>query len=675
MPRISETNLNISLHNSTVSSGLVGSLPSFVDNNDGTYTVGDCDVLLYDNDRQEGSPKMYHITGGLRDITTASNEVRYLFVDYNSGSPQYEDWTYAQLPNWNSSDATPIYTMYNENNILIQYFCWDGLGQGLADKNHRRILKTLRFARESGADLSVTDPANSIQCTEGIIWLGSIEHDLPAFDSSTVGHRFYFWHNTGTGLTIDITQTGGIVDSAVVNAGGTGYYQDDVIEITGGGGTGATISLDTVSSGVVTAISIVSGGTGYSNTTGATTYEGWIQQVTTDGTGTYDKVNYDGGDGALPGGGSAGVNPVSDGSFVINWVYRDAKNTYGVIVLGEQSFGTLAEAQGSCIRSDLPIKFSVTDFLIGRIIIQKNGTSANLVESIFSQAPLGLVTSHSALSGLQGGQTEEYFHLNSAQQQHVTAGLPLCLSTYNVTPEKNTVQNVHGSLLAIADQSGTVLNSGTNITGNNGQSKLMISVGAVTTNGTITITGDTVNPDTGAVTASDTENIIIPATNNTTTDTSTTDANGIDLWGFTDGYITTKWFRDGFTISTTDASLTSVDIYQISYEQFNYKTNVVIDSIDANFYVTNTGASLSGHFYTVVVTDSRVDVTQIATEVWTTGTGTAFPVAARYYRIRDGSLDININGSTDGIFVALAFQGVGSYFNDVGLKIWTRILP
>ncbi len=666
MPKISETNSNINLYNSTVSSGLIGALPSFVDNNDGTYTVGDCDVLLYDNDRQEDSPKMYHITGGLRDISSATNEVRYLFVNYNSGSPQYEDWTYAQLSNWDSSSITPIYTMYNENNVFIQYFCWDGLGQGLADKNHRRLLKTIRFARESGGDLSVTDPANSIQCTEGIIWLGSIEHDMPAFNSATVGHRFYFWHNTGTGLTIDITQTGGVVDSAVVNAGGTGYYQDDVIEITSGGGTGATISLDTVSSGVVTAISIVSGGTGYSNTTGAITYEGWTQQLITDGTGVYNKTDYDS---------SAGVNPVDDGDYVVNWVYRDARNVYCVIMLGDQGFSTLAEAQGSTPRNNIPDKFYVTDFLVGRIIIQKDGTSADLVESTFSQAPLGLVTSHSALSGLQGGQTDEYFHLNSAQQQHITAGLPLCLSIYNVAPEKNTVQNIHGSLLVIADQSGTVLNSGTNITGNNGQSKLMISVGAVTTIGTITITGDTVNPDTGAITISDTEDIIIPATGNTTTDTSTTDTNSIDIWDFVGGYITSKWFKDGFTISTIDASLTDLDVYQITYEQFNRKTNIVIDSIDANFHVSNIGASFSGHFYKVVVTNSRVDITSIADDVWTTGTGTAFPVANRYYRIRDGELDENINGSTDGVFVTLAFQGVGSYFTDVGMKVWTRILP
>ena len=50
MPRISETNNNIDLYGRNVSSGLIGPLPTFTDNLDGTYTIGDCDVLIYDND-------------------------------------------------------------------------------------------------------------------------------------------------------------------------------------------------------------------------------------------------------------------------------------------------------------------------------------------------------------------------------------------------------------------------------------------------------------------------------------------------------------------------------------------------------------------------------------------------------------------------------------------------
>lgn len=657
---------------STVSSGLIGTLPSFVDNNDGTFTIGDCDVLLYDNDRQEGIPLSYHITGGLIDISDTPNEVRYLFVDYNSGSPIYIAREFSWLPNWNSSDAAPIYTMYNDNNIEIHKMSWDGLGQGLADKNHRRILKTQRFARESGADLSVTDPARSIQCTSGIMWVGSIEHDMSAFNSATVGHKLYFHHYTGTGLTVDITQTGGVVDSAVVNSGGTGYYQGDVVEITGGGGTGAIISLDTVVSGVVTAISIVSGGTGYGNTTGAITYEGWTSQTFTDGSGVYNNTEYDGGDGS--GVGSAGVNPVDSGDYVVNWVYRDVEGTpdaHCSIVLGEKSFGTLAEAQGSRPRTDLPPEFGVIGFLIGRIIVQQNASTADFVESAFAPEFFGAyITSHSSLSGLQGGTVDEYFHVTSAEQQHLTSGLPVCLTTYSEEPAKNAVENVHGSLVSIVGP--TVLNSGSPINGTNGISKIMISVGTVTTGGTITVTGDTVNRNTGAVTVADTDVITVSTA---TTDSSSTDANGIDVWNFTGGYVTSKWFKDGFTISTATANLSNVEVYQLTFEQFDDKSNVIVDSIDANFKLTNVNGSFSGHFYKVDVTGSRVDILQIASQVWDAGGTNPFPSANRFYRLRNGNLNTPINGTTDGIFVTMAWLGAAPYFNDVGLKIWARIGP
>lgn len=48
---------------------------------------------------------------------------------------------------------------------------------------------------------------------------------------------------SGTGLTLDITQTGGIIDTAVVNCPGKGYVVSDVVAISGGGGTGATVEI------------------------------------------------------------------------------------------------------------------------------------------------------------------------------------------------------------------------------------------------------------------------------------------------------------------------------------------------------------------------------------------------------------------------------------------------
>jgi hypothetical protein len=53
---------------------------------------------------------------------------------------------------------------------------------------------------------------------------------------------------SGTGLTVDITQTGGIIDTVVVNAAGQDYVVGENITITGGGGD-ANIDVLTVTPG------------------------------------------------------------------------------------------------------------------------------------------------------------------------------------------------------------------------------------------------------------------------------------------------------------------------------------------------------------------------------------------------------------------------------------------
>jgi hypothetical protein len=53
---------------------------------------------------------------------------------------------------------------------------------------------------------------------------------------------------SGTGLTVDITQTGGIIDTVVVDAPGQDYVVGETITITGGGGD-ATIEVLTVTLG------------------------------------------------------------------------------------------------------------------------------------------------------------------------------------------------------------------------------------------------------------------------------------------------------------------------------------------------------------------------------------------------------------------------------------------
>lgn len=76
---------------------------------------------------------------------------------------------------------------------------------------------------------------------------------------------------SGVGLTVDITQTGGVIDTVAINAPGSGYTVGEVITITGGNGD-ATIEVLTVNAGGEILTITVAGTENYPQTTIQETY-------------------------------------------------------------------------------------------------------------------------------------------------------------------------------------------------------------------------------------------------------------------------------------------------------------------------------------------------------------------------------------------------------------------
>ena len=103
------------------------------------------------------------------------------------------------------------------------------------------------FAKEAGAGMAVTKNAASPQADfDGVATLGAISTAGTTYVAGT--DLATTASGSGTGLTVDITVTGGVIQTVVVNNPGNGYAVADVITILGGSGTGAlpvaTISAD-----------------------------------------------------------------------------------------------------------------------------------------------------------------------------------------------------------------------------------------------------------------------------------------------------------------------------------------------------------------------------------------------------------------------------------------------
>jgi hypothetical protein len=244
--------------------------------------------------------------------------------------------------------------------------------------------------------------------------------------------------------------------------------------------------------------------------------------------------------------------------------------------------------------------------------------------------------------------------------------MSVSLDSYLERNQRQLSHNVHGAFKVLSPAD--VLSAVSPINLTNGIGKLIFVANAgVDPNGSITISGDTVDRGTGVITPADSE---VVALSGLSTDASDTDAESNPRYAITDGYITTNWFMGSVTISTADVDLSDVDVYQCSFEQFNDE-NTTIQGFDISTICNNTLGWLYAYLYTVTVTAPRVDITRIASLNVDVGDSEA----DRAYRLKRKNLDVNLTGTTDGVLVDLFFgPNNQNYWDDFSMKIW-RTMP
>ena len=168
----------------------VTSQPTYLDNGDGTVTVGDGVYSLYDNPNGTGVITSYPIAGNT--FTLTDNSTNYIYADYNSGSPILKITT-------NRSDATsnnfttvaPIFKVYRNGNNLDQLDL-DETGNALSEKTLLRLLNTRQYERESG--LAISDAGSQhFDVSAGVIWYAAQPISLEVFHSaSNTAHQYAY---------------------------------------------------------------------------------------------------------------------------------------------------------------------------------------------------------------------------------------------------------------------------------------------------------------------------------------------------------------------------------------------------------------------------------------------------------------------------------------------------
>jgi hypothetical protein len=256
-------------------------------------------------------------------------------------------------------------------------------------------------------------------------------------------------------------------------------------------------------------------------------------------------------------------------------------------------------------------------------------------------------------------------NIDDYQLKPTIVSAPVSLETYDPSPARGGESDLHGGLqiLASAQPLDTVP---TNIVVTKGTGKVVVSVNAGSDIvGDITVTGTTVDRNTGTTTPADTDTISVDAL---TVNTSTTDSNGNTKYSGTNIYITSKWFTGSVTLSTANLTLTDVDVYHLSFEQFNDSPNITVETFDQSLYTTNVAAEFDSYLQSIEVTGDKATVELLA-ELHIGADGET-AIANKYWRLRRGNINKSLDGTTDGVWVVTHYSNSPAYVEDVNTKVW-----
>lgn len=187
--------------------GIVDTGVTWVDNGDGTITLPNVDVSLNSQANFTGLFKKFTVTG----ITTAltDNDTNYIYVDYNSGTPQWVVTT-AQ-PDYNNGDIAKYLEVYRSGTTL-NIIEWEFEGSGLSNKLLERDIETRKFEKAGGLNLSIGGTnALQVNISAGIVWNGIKRTTTSDIDSWA--DRFYSNFHSGGVWSSFYSNGGGVLNN------------------------------------------------------------------------------------------------------------------------------------------------------------------------------------------------------------------------------------------------------------------------------------------------------------------------------------------------------------------------------------------------------------------------------------------------------------------------------
>jgi len=359
------------------------------------------------------------------DIATSTgfaldNGLNYLYINYNSGTPVFAKSS--SIPNY--ADQLVIGQVYKETGTSIIHILNGGQGfEDFQTKVQKRFFEVSGFQRSSGLNISESTLDRGIDMTNGKLWFGLCDFSLNEFDSN----ESHIVTGGGTGGTISANNTI-VFDSSVGDISGHFAHNDSIQIVNSSNGNDGVYTVysaswdSTNTTLVIVETSLSTGsdtGSVYDETFTSWYYNGsaWVSvkgNIQVNNTQYYYIAS--------------GLVALTAQKYGVHWVFVDNDGHMNVI-FGQEDY-TLADAENAVLPGTLPDLISKFALIAAKVIIQKSATNflsvASAWDVIFSTQS---VNEHNDLSGLQGGTTDEYYHLTSAE--HTAALDVVTKSSYN----------------------------------------------------------------------------------------------------------------------------------------------------------------------------------------------------------------------------------------------------
>lgn len=164
--------------------GIISGSAGWSQTGTGQINLPNVTVALYDNPSFYAPLKLYSVTGGTTGVggipALTNNSTNFIYVDYNGGNPIYN--VTLNFNDVTNSDSVMLLIVYRLNNF-VHVLEFGDYGAGLAMKSAERTVRTDRFARESGLDLSLNSTTGVATVAAGVAWNGPYRQQIAEVNS------------------------------------------------------------------------------------------------------------------------------------------------------------------------------------------------------------------------------------------------------------------------------------------------------------------------------------------------------------------------------------------------------------------------------------------------------------------------------------------------------------